>query len=95
VSCITKTPGGVSLAIKVAPRASRNELAGVEAGALKVRLTAPPVEGAANQALVKLLAKQLKVAKGKVRVVSGQRSRNKRVEISGLDPDQARKRLGL
>lgn len=95
MSCITKTPGGVSLAIKVAPRASRNELAGVEAGALKVRLTAPPVEGAANQALVKLLAKQLKVAKGKVRVVSGQRSRNKRVEISGLDPDQARKRLGL
>ncbi len=95
MSCISKTPGGVTLTVKVAPRASRNELAGVEAGALKVRLTAPPVEGAANQALVKLLAKQLKVAKGKVSVVSGERSRNKRVEISGLGPDQVRKRLGL
>ena len=92
---IKKTAQGVSFAVKVAPRASRNELAGLEAGALKVRLTAPPVEGAANQALIKLLAKELKVAKGKVAVVSGERSRNKRVEVIGLGPEQLRKRLGL
>ncbi|MCB2192204.1 MAG: YggU family protein [Deltaproteobacteria bacterium] len=92
---IKKETEGVSLAIRVAPRASRNELAGVEAGVLKVRLTAPPVEGAANQALVKLLAKTLGVAKGKVRVVSGERSRNKRVLIQGLSPKELRGRLGL
>ncbi|BEQ14475.1 DUF167 domain-containing protein [Desulfoferula mesophila] len=86
---------GASLAVRVAPRASRNELAGVEAGALKVRLTAPPVEGAANQALVKLLAKSLGVAKGKISVVSGERSRNKRVLVEGLSPDEVRGRLGL
>jgi uncharacterized protein (TIGR00251 family) len=85
----------VSLAVRVAPRASRNELAGVEAGALKVRLTAPPVEGAANQALVKLLAKSLGVAKGKISVVSGERSRNKRVLVLGLSPEELRGRLGL
>lgn len=86
---------GVSLAVRVAPRASRNELAGVEAGALKVRLTAPPVEGAANQALVKLLAKSLGLAKGKVVVVSGERSRDKRVLVRGLSQDELRRRLGL
>lgn len=86
---------GVSLAVRVAPRASRNELAGVEAGALKVRLTAPPVEGAANRALVKLLAKSLRVARGKVTVVSGQRSRNKRVLVLGLSQNELRGRLGL
>lgn len=85
----------MSLAVRVAPRASRNELAGVEAGALKVRLTAPPVEGAANQALVKLLAKTLGVAKGKVMVISGEHSRNKRVLVEGLGLDELRGRLGL
>ena len=58
-------------------------------------LTAPPVEGAANQALVKLLAKTLGVAKGKVSVASGERSRNKRVLVQGLSPDELRKRLSL
>lgn len=86
---------GVSLAIRVVPRASRDELSGVEAGALKVRLTAPPVEGAANQALVKLLAKSLGVAKSKVVLVSGERSRNKRVMVHGLSQDELRRRLGL
>ncbi|MCB2228323.1 MAG: YggU family protein [Desulfarculaceae bacterium] len=92
---ISKTAGGLSLAVKVAPRASRNELAGVEAGALKVRLTAPPVEGAANRALVKLLAKTLGLAKGKVAVVAGERSRSKRVEVSGLSEAELKERLGL
>lgn len=92
---ISKTAGGLTLAVKVAPRAARNQIAGLEAGALKVRLTAPPVEGAANRALVKLLSKTLKVAKGKVVVVAGERSRAKRVEISGLSEAQIRERLGL
>jgi len=95
VPSIQKTGRGVSFAVKVAPRAARNEVAGVEAGALKVRLTAPPVEGAANRALVKLLAKSLGVAKGKVAVVSGRRSRSKRVEVRGMGPGELRERLGL
>ncbi len=86
---------GVILPVRVTPRASRSALAGVREGALVVRLTAPPVEGAANRALVKLLAKELGVAKGRVRVVSGERSRNKRVLVEGLAADQVRERLGL
>jgi uncharacterized protein (TIGR00251 family) len=62
---------GVSFAVKVAPRASRDQIEKVENSALKVRLTAPPVEGAANQALVKLLAKTLGLGKSKVQVIKG------------------------
>ena len=74
--------------VRVVPRASRNELAGFdETGRLKVRLTAPPVEGAANQALIKLFAKRLGVARSAVTVVRGETSRNKLVEIDGLSDD--------
>ena len=74
--------------VRVVPRASRNELAGFdETGRLKVRLTAPPVEGAANQALIKVCAKRLGVARSAVTVVRGETSRNKLVEIDGLSDD--------
>lgn len=86
---------GASFAVKVAPRASHDKIDKVENGALKVRLTAPPVEGAANQALVKLLAKTLGLAKGKVKVVKGHKSRDKRVLAQGLAPEQVIKLLGL
>ena len=80
--------------IRVVPRASRDELAGFDdTGRLKVRLTAPPVNGAANRALVKLLAKKLGVARGAVTVVRGETSRNKLVEIDGLSDDAVRKSL--
>ena len=92
---IKTEPDGASLLVRVSPRAARNQLGEVEDGALKVRLNAPPVEGAANQALVKLLAKSLGVAKGKVEVLSGEHSRLKRVLVRGLDPDELRRRLGL
>ena len=76
------------------PRASRDELAGFDAaGRLKVRLTAPPVEGAANRALVKLLAKRLGVSRSAVSVVRGETSRNKLVEIDGLSDDAVRDAL--
>ena len=93
--CLSKSDHGIILTVKVVPRAAREGLAGVEAGALKVRLNAPPVEGAANRALIKLLAKLLGVAKGRLSLVSGERSRNKKVEIQGLDLARARERLGL
>lgn len=76
------------------PRASRDELAGFDdTGRLKVRLTAPPVEGAANRALVKLLARRLGVSRSAVSVLRGETSRNKLVEIDGLSDDAVRNAL--
>lgn len=80
--------------IRVVPRASRDELSGFdETGRLKVRLTAPPVEGAANRSLIKLIAKRLGVARSAVAVVRGETSRNKLVEIDGLSDDAVRSAL--
>jgi uncharacterized protein (TIGR00251 family) len=74
---------GVTFGVKVAPRASRDEVVGVEAGELKVRLTAPPVDGAANAALVELLARRLGLAKSQVTLIRGQTSRHKVVAVAG------------
>lgn len=79
------TAEGVRVPVRVAPRASRDAVLGVHDGALKVALTAPPVEGAANESLVKLLAKSLGVSKGSVRLVSGEKSRDKVVVVVGVD----------
>jgi uncharacterized protein len=83
------------LTIRLSPRASREEIAGERDGMLLVRVTAPPVDGAANEALVRLLAKRLRVAKGAVQIVSGDTSRTKTVEVDGLDEAELRDRLGL
>jgi hypothetical protein len=76
--------GSVSFAVQVQPRASKNEVAGVMDGALKIRLQAPAVEDRANQALCAFLAELLKRPKSAVRLLSGERSRSKRVEIFGV-----------
>ena len=82
------------VAIKVVTRASKNELVGFAVdGLLRVRVTAPPVEGAANKAVIKLLAEALDVAKSKIEIVAGQTSTEKRVRISGLTPAQVLDRL--
>jgi uncharacterized protein (TIGR00251 family) len=81
---ITEKDGTVSFAIRVQPRASRDAIAGEYQGALKIRLTAPPVDDRANEALRKLLAARLKVPLSAVRIASGERSRTKRVEIRGV-----------
>lgn len=83
------------LTVRLTPRASREEIAGEREGAILVRVTAPPVEGAANAALLRLLAKTLSVPKGAVAIVSGEGSRTKVVEVAGLDESEARGRLGL
>jgi uncharacterized protein (TIGR00251 family) len=88
------TADGVTLRVRVQPRASRDALSGEREGALVVRLTAPPVEGAANEALARLLGKALGVAPSAVRVVRGATGRNKVVSVSGLDLAIARERLG-
>ena len=75
---------GVIFRVRVQPRASRDAVGGEWEGALKVRLTAPPVDRRANEALCRLLAKNLKVPHGAVRLLSGARSRMKRVEVDGV-----------
>ena len=83
---ITGVAGGVRLRIRLAPRASRNAVLGEHNNALKIALTAPPVDGKANQALIAFLARLLGVPKGAVRIVSGELSRDKLVEVTGPDP---------
>jgi uncharacterized protein len=80
----------VDVAVRVIPRAKRNEIAGERDGALVVRLTAPPVEGAANDALIEFFARALGVPKSAVQIVGGERSRNKRVAIAGVTDQQIR-----
>ncbi len=90
---LRETPTGVEFWVQVTPRAARSELAGVDGGALRVRVTAPPVEGAANQALVDLLSESLGVPVRRIRLIAGERSRRKRVLIEGLRADELRARL--
>lgn len=90
---IAAIPGGVRLRLRIQSRASRTEVAGTHGDAIRVRLTAPPVDGAANEALVRFLAERLGVSRAAVRVVSGETSRSKVVEVDGLDPGAARARL--
>jgi uncharacterized protein len=87
--------GSVTIEIRVQPRASRDEIVGERSGVLVVRLTAPPVEGRANEALCRLLAKRLGVARGRVTVVRGERSREKVVRVERLTPDKLIRALGL
>lgn len=75
--------GKVVFDVRVQPRASRDEVAGVHGGALKIRLRAPALENRANEALVEFLAQLLKRPKSAVRILSGERSRTKRIEIHG------------
>jgi uncharacterized protein (TIGR00251 family) len=74
----------VTLAVRIQPRASKNGVTQLEDGTVKIRLTAPPVDGAANEALVEFLSKTLSVSKSAVEIVSGHASREKRVKISGM-----------
>ncbi len=81
---ISPTATGIRLTIQVQPRASRTELAGRHGDALKVRLQAPPVDGAANEALVRFLCESLGVGRSAVRIVSGQGGRRKTVTGEGI-----------
>jgi uncharacterized protein (TIGR00251 family) len=80
--------GTVIFAVRVQPRASKDEITGEIAGALKIRLQAPALEGRANEALIEFLADLLKTPKSAVRILSGERSRIKRLEIRGVTKHQ-------
>ena len=85
---------GVTLRVRVQPRASREGLAGVREGALVVRLSAPPVEGRANEALLRLVAAALDVPPSRVRLQQGARGREKLLLVAGASLDAVRARLG-
>lgn len=84
---------GVSFKVRVQPRASKNQVAGLFDDALKVRLTAPPVDGEANEACRAFLADLLSVSKSQVEILSGLTGRNKIVKINGVSVSEVQKRL--
>ena len=90
---VRREEGGLSFEVAVQPRSSRAAIEGEYGGALKIRLTAPPVEGSANKQCVELIAKALGVPKSAVEIVSGKRSKRKRVRIRHGDAPAAEKKL--
>jgi uncharacterized protein (TIGR00251 family) len=85
---------GAAIVVRVIPRSSRNEISEIQAdGTIKIRLTAAPVEGQANKALIDFLSEILKTAKSNIEIVSGQASRGKLVTILGLDSETVQERI--
>ena len=92
---VRELEGGVEIVIHAQPRASRSEVVGLHGDALKVRLAAPPVDGAANADLIRVMAKVLGVPKSSVEVTRGHSGKSKVVRIAGLAVEVARARLKL
>ena len=95
MEAITATATGTLIRLRVQPRASVERLDGIRDGQVRLRLTAPPVDGAANAACIAFLAKTLDVNRAQIRVRSGAKSREKLVHIAGLIPAQVAAALGL
>jgi uncharacterized protein len=81
----TEKDRGLTFAVRIVPRASRSEIAGEFDGALRIRIAAPPVEGAANRELIRLLARMFKLPQNAVAIISGAGSKSKIVRIDGAD----------
>ena len=86
---------GVILNVKVQPRARRNGVVGQIGDSLKIALTAPAVEGRANDACIEFLAQLLSQPRSSIAIVCGQKSRNKAIQITGISADEVRRRLGI
>lgn len=87
--------GYLYLHLHIQPRASRNEVVGIHGDSLKIRLTSPPVEGAANTLLVEFVAKRLGISKSKVEFVSGEKSKKKVLKVEGITKTEAANILGI
>jgi uncharacterized protein (TIGR00251 family) len=92
---ITSTTEGVALTVRVIPRARHTEITGERDGALLVRVAAPPVEGAANEALVAFFAAALRVPRRAVQILSGERGPKKRIAIAGVTVEAVRRLTAL
>lgn len=85
---LTALPNGLILSVYVQPRASKNQICGIQGEELKIRLTSPPVDGAANKLCREFVAKLFDVAKSSVEIISGETSRHKRLRVTGNHPGQ-------
>jgi len=92
---IHESSAGVTFAVKVHPRAKKNAITGTVGDTLKLALTAPPVDGKANDACIEFFAKLLKLPRSSVTIAAGQTSRNKVIRVAGLSADEVRRRLGV
>jgi len=92
-----ETSDGIAITVYIQPRSSKNSIAGIYGNALKIKLTAPPVEGAANKMCIEFLAKQLGVSKSSLSIVSGHSSRTKRIllKFNNNTPKPALKQLKI
>jgi uncharacterized protein len=90
---IRESDDGVTFAVRIQPRARKNAITGELGDALKVSLTAPPVEGRANEACIEFFAKLLKVPRSSVNIASGQSNRNKVIRVAGVTDQYVRDRL--
>lgn len=89
----SRTADNATFAVRIHPRAKKNAITGKVGEAIKLSLTAPPVDGKANQACIEFFAKLLNVPRSSVTIASGQSSRNKVIRVAGLMPEELRKRL--
>ena len=92
---VLDSPTGATFAIKVHPRARKNAISGELGNALKLSITAPPVEGRANDACVEFFAKLLKVPRSSVTIASGLTSRNKMIHVAGISAEDVRQKLSI
>ena len=90
---LREQPDGTLLSVKLQPRASKNEIGGPLGDELKIKVTAPPVDAAANQALIELLAEKLDCSRGRVELIRGKTSRHKTVKLHGFTPEEVLQRI--
>jgi uncharacterized protein (TIGR00251 family) len=90
----TEKEDSITFMVRVVPRASKSEIVGGIEGSLKLRISAPPVDGAANEEVVRLLAKSLDVSRSSVSIVAGETSKTKRVRVVGITPEQLQRLAG-
>lgn len=92
---LTEKSGCLFINIHLQPRASKNEIVGIHGDSLKVRLTSPPVEGAANSHVIEFFAKRLGIQKSNITIVSGEKSRHKTLKIEGITGSKASSIIGI
>jgi uncharacterized protein len=92
---IQDTATGATFVVKVHPRAKKNAITGAVGDTLKVALTAPPIEGRANEACIEFFAKLLNVPRSSITIAAGQSSRRKVIRVAGLSVEELRRRLGV
>jgi hypothetical protein len=90
---LKESPAGTTFAVKIHPRAKKNAITGEVGDALKLALTAPPVDNKANEACIDFFAKLLKVSPSSVTIAAGQTSRNKVIRVAGLSAEDVKQRL--